>query len=163
MRSTTLSITALIAAMAATLVAQPPSAPQTAVAPSLVDGEVQIDHLCRVLTPARPNARDPKPHFRFNSIVCHLESEHVSDHWEQAPPATPNGRPKRIIVSVSEREYVLQNVTNSLVTFVVFQPLHKGWRIDSDPRPAEVTVSGAIFRVEAQPGQIVRLHVGERS
>lgn len=154
--------TILTVALAATsLLAQQSAAPQTL--PSLVEGEVQVDHLCRVLTPARPNATDPRPHFRFNSTVCHIESQLVSDHWEQLPPATPGGHPKRIVVTVSEREYILQNVTASHITFVVAQPLHKGWRIDSDPQPSEVTPTGAIFRVEAQPGQIVRLHVGARS
>jgi hypothetical protein len=154
----------LTVALATTpLLAQQPAAQQAATLPPVVEGEVQIDHLCRILTPARPNAPDPRPHFRFNSTVCHLESQHVSDHWEPAPPSTPNGHPKRIVVTVSEREYILQNVTASPVTFVVTQPLHKGWRIDSDPQPSEVTPTGAIFRVEAQPGQIVRLHVGARS
>ena len=154
---------ALIAALfaAASLCAQQPAAPKPPL--TVVEGEVQIDHNCRVLTPARANAHDPRPHFRFNSIVCHIESEHNSDHWEQTPPITPNGRPIRRIVIIREREYVLQNVSASPVTFVVTQTLRKGWSVDSDPQPTEVTASGAIFRVQAQPGQIVRLHVGTRS
>jgi hypothetical protein len=152
---------ALIAAFAATsLCAQQPVTPKPTL--TLIEGEVQIDHNCRVLTPARPNAHDPCPHFRFNSIVCHIESEHNSDHWEQTPSATPNSRPVRRIVTVSEREYVLQNISASPVTFVVTQTLRKGWSVDSDPQPTEVTATGAIFRVQAQPGQIVRLHVGTR-
>jgi hypothetical protein len=157
-----LSAVLTVALVATPLLAQQPTAPQPTL-PSFVEGEVQIDHLCRVLTPARPNARDPRPHFRFNSTVCHLESELVSDHWEQTSPTTPGGHPKKFIVTVSEREYVLQNVNATPVTFVVSQPLHKGWRIDSDPQPSEITASGAIFRVDVQPGQIVRLHVGARS
>jgi hypothetical protein len=49
------------------------------------------------------------------------------------------------------------------VAFVVNQPLPKGWRIDSDPQPIDLQGSTATFRVIAEPGQIVRLHVGERS
>ncbi|NYF81134.1 hypothetical protein [Granulicella arctica] len=162
MPPTRLLVPTLIAAFATTLLfAQQPATPNPT--PTLVEGEVQIDHSCRVLTPARPNAHDQRPHFRYNSIVCHIESDHTSDHWEQTPSTTPNGRPVRKIIVVSEREYLLQNVSATPVTFVVTQTLRKGWRIDSDPQPAEVTPTSAVFRVQAQPGQIVRLHVGARS
>ncbi len=146
---------------ASSLIAQQPSTP--APQPTLIAGEVQIDESCRVLTPPRPSAHDPRPRFRFNSIVCHLESVHTSDHWEQAPPTTSNGRPRRTHVTVSEREFLLQNITSDPVTFVVTQRLRKGWCIDSEPQPTELTPTSAVFRVQAQPRQIVRLHVGERT
>jgi hypothetical protein len=132
-------------------------------APALVDGEIQIDHNCRVLTAPKPNARDPRPHFHSNDVICHLESEHNSDHWEQTPATTPNGRPTKHIVIVMEREYVLHNVTSAPVTFVVTHSLRKGWHIDSDPKPVEVTPDGAVFRVHALPGETIRLHVGSRT
>jgi hypothetical protein len=34
--------------------------------------------------------------------------------------------------------------------------------VDSDPQPAEMEGSTAVFRVYAEPGEIVRLHVGVR-
>jgi hypothetical protein len=155
---TPISAATLILAASSLLAQQPTSPPLT-----LVPGELQVDHSCRILTPARPGARNPRPHFRYNPIVCHLESVHTSDHWEQTPPTTPNGRPRNIHVTVAEREYLLQNVTPAPVTFVVTEPLRKGWHIDSEVQPAELTPKAAIFRVQAQPGQIVRLHVGERT
>jgi hypothetical protein len=53
-------------------------------------------------------------------------------------------------------------VTAGPITFVVEQPLRKDWLVDSDPLPQEVVGSTAMFRVGADPGQIVRLHVGVR-
>ncbi len=74
--------------------------------------EIHVDKYCRILTqasptPARPT---PKPHYRYNSIVCHLESVHHSSHREQA---TQNGKVKRIYVAVNERDYLLHDVTDS--------------------------------------------------
>jgi hypothetical protein len=124
--------------------------------------EIHIDQFCRVLTPGRPSSAHPNPvaRYRYNSIVCHLEGSNASSHWEQT---TQNGASKRIHVIVHEHEFILQNVTSEPVTFVVEQPLLKGWSIDSDPQPDAMLGSTAIFRVIAQPSQIVRLHVGERS
>jgi hypothetical protein len=65
-------------------------------------------------------------------------------------------------VEVDEQEYVLQNVTMKPVAFVVEQPVAKGWTVDSDPQPTEMQGATAIFRVHAEPGEIVRLHVGVR-
>jgi hypothetical protein len=124
--------------------------------------EVHIDQFCRVLTPDHPTAANPNPiaRYRHNSLICHHESIEASSHWEQI---IQNGVPKRIYVTVREREFLLQNVTGAPVTFVVEQSLPKGWRIDSDPQPDVMLGSTAIFRVTAQPSQIVRLHVGERN
>jgi hypothetical protein len=74
-----------------------------------------------------------------------------------------NGVPKQTYVSVIEREYLLQNTTDKPVAFIVDQPIPKGWHVDSDPQPINIQNSTATFRVFAEPGQIVRLHVGQRS
>jgi hypothetical protein len=123
--------------------------------------EIQIDDDCRVLTAGRASVSNPspKPHYRYNSIICHIESVHVSDYWEQKPSQGS----KHIYVIVSEREYVLQNTSSDVVTFVVSRNLPKGWSIDSDPAPFEITDKAAVFRVIAQPGEVVRLHIGSRS
>jgi hypothetical protein len=48
------------------------------------------------------------------------------------------------------------------VVFVVLEEVPKGWRVDSDPQPTEMQGDIAIFHVDAEPGKIVRLHVGVR-
>jgi hypothetical protein len=163
---TKFSANIVIAVLATSLVAQkqpspvPASADAAATPPEI--SEVHIDQFCRVLTPGKPSPRHPDPvaRYRYNSVVCHIESNLSSSHTEQT---TKNGVPKLVYVSVHEREYLLQNVTSQPVTFVVDQTLRKGWRIDSDPQPTEINGTTATFRVFAQPGQIVRLHVGARS
>jgi hypothetical protein len=65
-------------------------------------------------------------------------------------------------VSITEQEYLLQNVTTAPVAFVVEQFVPQGWRVDSDPQPTQIVGPTALFRVYAQPGEIVRLHVGLR-
>ena len=151
---TTLLSTVLIAATT-TLFAQ--QASPTSADPTTF--EIQIDQYCRVLTPSKPTVAhpNPQPRFRYNNVVCHIESRHISDRWEQGP----NG--KEVYARIAEREYVLQDVTGQPVTFVITHTLPKGWHVDSDPQPTEVNGTTAIFRVVAQPGQVVRLHVGQHS
>jgi hypothetical protein len=124
--------------------------------------EIHIDHDCRVLTSSHPTAAHPnsQPRYHYNNVVCHIESNLRSSHWEQT---SRNGVPKRVYVHVREREYLLQNTTDKPVAFIVNQPLPKGWQIDSDPQPIDIVGPNATFRVMAQPGQTVRLHIGERS
>lgn len=159
-----LFLIALLATPALPTQQQPASDPSAADAPASSPeiNEIHIDQFCRVLTPGRPTAAHPNPEarYRYNHIVCHLEGSNASSHWEQT---THNGVVKHIHVIVREHEFILQNVTGEPVTFVVEQSLPKGWRIDSDPQPAAMLGSTAIFRVIAQPSQIVRLHIGERS
>jgi hypothetical protein len=35
------------------------------------------------------------------------------------------------------------------------------WKLDSDPQPVKLVDNKALFRVNAEPGEIVRMHVGE--
>jgi hypothetical protein len=124
--------------------------------------EIQIDDDCRVLTAVRPTPSkpDPAPRYRHNDIVCHIEGDHTTDVWEQR---TVNGMPKKTLVIVKEREYVLQNPTDAPIAFIVSYSLPKGWSIDSDPAPFQITDKAAVFRVIAQPGEIVHLHTGSRN
>ena len=55
----------------------------------------------------------------------------------------------------------LQNITSEPVTFVVEHVLPDDWKVDSDPQPVKIVDNKAFFRVNAEPGQIVRMHVGE--
>ena len=96
---------------------------------------------------------------RDDHAICHLESVHTSNHVEEA---LRDGVRLRNKVTVLEQEYLLQNVTSASVTFVVEHVLPDDWKVDSDPQPVKIVDNTAFFRVNAEPGQIVRLHVGER-
>ncbi len=65
-------------------------------------------------------------------------------------------------VRVSEQTYVLQNITDDHLVFVLEIKVPEGWTIDSDPRPNRYNGSIAIFPLHAQPGEIVQVHVGMR-
>ena len=96
---------------------------------------------------------------RNDITICHLESVHTSDHVEEVLSdgvLLPNK------VTIAEQEYLLKNVTSAPVTFVIEHTLPADWKFDSDPQPVRIIDNIGFFRVNAEPGQIVRLHVGER-
>jgi hypothetical protein len=130
--------------------------------------EIQVDSNCRVQPdPARPvaveNQQHPDQRFRKDPLVCGIDTVNSSEHVEETIVGNERRRNR---VAVDEKEFVLQNTTQDRVAFVVEQPVSKGWIVDSDPKPTQLrtvnSVSVAIFRVYAEPGQIVHLHVGER-
>jgi hypothetical protein len=122
--------------------------------------EIHVDQKCRILQdPVDGVYGENVSDQEIDPVICHLESVHTSSHLEET---LTGGAPQGHKVTIAEREYVLQNVTSEPVTFVVEQPLPEGWRVDSDPQPAKIADTTAFFRVNAEPGQIVRLHVGER-
>jgi hypothetical protein len=139
MRTSLFALFIIVASVALSAQTSSDSSPASQVSTN----EIHIDKYCRVITQANQANPTPKPHYHYNRVVCHLESVHYSHHWEQA---TQNGKVKRIYVAINEREYLLQDVTDKPVTFVVDQTLPKGWRVDSDPQPSEVTGSIATFR-----------------
>jgi hypothetical protein len=100
----------------------------------------------------------PEDELRNDHAICHLESVHTSHHTEEA---LRDGAMLRNQVTVVEQEYLLQNITSEPVTFVVEHVLPDGYTVDSDPQPVRVVDDKAFFRVHAEPGQIVRMHVGE--
>lgn len=123
------------------------------------DGSIYVDQRCGLLPDPAAPAAGKKPRVRRDPAICHLESTNRSSHREEAVVGTEMLRRE---VEVDEQEYVLQNVTMKPVAFVVEQPVAKGWTVDSDPQPTEMQGATAIFRVHAEPGEIVRLHVGVR-
>ncbi|HEX3470372.1 MAG TPA: hypothetical protein VHT28_04230 [Silvibacterium sp.] len=126
-------------------------------APSLPSSEIHVDEHCRVLTVTSPqfSISDLRP----DAPVCKVDYQNHSSHWEQN---IVDGTPQSSHVTIHEREYLLHNPAGEPVTFVVDQSLPEGWQIDSDPQPTEITDGTATFRVVAQPGQTVRLHIGKR-
>jgi hypothetical protein len=63
---------------------------------------------------------------------------------------------------ISEVEYLVHNSATDPRTVIVEQPKRSGWKLDSDPRPAETTPDAYRFRVATAAGESVRLHVGQR-
>jgi len=134
--------------------------------------EIHVDGSCRILPapdPVSSNRKKPQP--IQDPVLCHIESPNSSAHMEEA---IVGHELRRSRVEIAEHEFVLQNIASDPVIFVVEQPVSKGWQVDSDRQPVSIEQvndhgsrhewkgSIALFRVHAQPGQIVRLHVGER-
>jgi len=119
-----------------------------------------VDRSCKILQEESNALSDyAEIDLRNDRAICHLESVLTSHHVEEA---LRDGVRLRSKVTVEEQEYLLQNVTYEPVTFVVEHALPDDWKVDSDPQPVKVVDNTAFFRVNAEPGQIVRLHVGER-
>jgi hypothetical protein len=139
---------------------RPPYVPPPEVDVSSEVREIHVDQFCRILPDQAQSAgAGAKLRPRKDSVICHLETVLQSSHAEER---LVGNELERSVVHIEEQEYLLQNVTGYPVVFVVEQPLRKGWFVDSDPPPQEVAGSTAIFRVDAVPGEIVRLHVGVR-
>jgi hypothetical protein len=138
-----------------------PQATQSSAPPAAgVPNEIHVDPKCRIQPdPTHPDTGKQRAHGRTNWTICHLDSVSSSDHVEET--VVGNER-RRSWIIVQEQEYILQNVTTTPMTFVVEQPLGKDWAIDSEPKPTEMAGATAVFRVQAEPRQIVRLHVGMR-
>jgi hypothetical protein len=113
---------------------------------------IYVDDHCKVLTPDTGELQS-------NPDVCHLDGMgvHRSSH---VAAKEVDGVVQHTKVNVAEQTYLLQNVHSAPVVFVVAQEVPEGWHIDSDPQPKAMEGKFAIFRVNAQPGEIVRLHVG---
>jgi hypothetical protein len=92
-----------------------------------------------------------------DEAICHLESVLSSHHIEEK---ITDGERSRFFVRVAEQEYVVQNPTDKPTVFIVRHDVPKNWMVDSDPQPSSMDGSTAVFRVNAEPGQRVRLHVG---
>ncbi len=124
-----------------------------------VTRQIHVDGDCRVL----PDASHPflghklKP-FR-DPVLCSLETVNNSEHIEEQ---IQGNQLLRWRVYIAEQTFVLQNITGDHIVFVVERPVPEGWTVDSDPQPNRYSGSTAIFPVHAQPGEIVRLHVGIR-
>ncbi|HKR26002.1 MAG TPA: hypothetical protein VJS11_01060, partial [Acidobacteriaceae bacterium] len=57
--------------------------------------------------------------------------------------------------------YLVHNSAADPRTVVLEQPVQDGWKLSSDTKPVETTASLYRFQVAAQPGETVRLHVGQ--
>lgn len=140
--------------------AQPAAIGQAATQPATPPKEIHVDRKCSILLDQSDALADLSPaEIENDHTICHLESVFNSHHLEEA---LRDGVMQHSRVTIAEQEYLLQNVTATPITFVVEHSLREGWTIDSDPQPVKVVDGKAIFRVNAEPSQIVRLHVGAR-
>jgi hypothetical protein len=122
--------------------------------------EIVVDQTCLIAPESNPAVLgDHTDSFR-DPVICHLESNLSSHHIEEQ---TKDGERSRSLVRIREHEFLLQNVTDAPAVFVVRQDVPEDWTVDSDPQPVAMDGSTAVFRVQAEPGQIVRLHVGMRN
>lgn len=121
--------------------------------------EIHVDQDCRILPdPAHvPPGKKSKPY--SDSAVCHLVNVFESQHVEEQ---IQGSQLLRWRVQIHEHEFVLQDISDAPVTFVVQQVIPKDWSVDSDPQPKQMIGQVAYFPVIVQPGQIVHLHVGMR-
>jgi hypothetical protein len=121
--------------------------------------EIHLDQDCRILPdPAHASpGKKPKPY--TDPAVCHLINVFESQHVEER---IQGDQLLRWRVDIHEHEFVLQDISDAPVTFVVEQDIPKNWIVDSDPQPKQMIGQMAYFPVIVQSGQIVHLHVGMR-
>ena len=118
---------------------------------------IVIDNSCQIEPQSDPLVvGDHVDAFR-DEAICHLESVSSSRHIEEK---ISDGQRSRFSVRVAEQEYVVQNPTDKPAVFIVRHDVPKNWIVDSDPQPSGTDGSTALFRLNAEPGQRVRLHVG---
>ena len=91
-----------------------------------------------------------------DDAICHLESVLSSHNIEEK---ITDGERSCFFVRVAEQGYVAQNPTDKPTVFIVRHHVPENWAVDSDPQPSSMDGSTALFRLNAEPGQRVRLHV----
>lgn len=62
---------------------------------------------------------------------------------------------------VREVTYVVHNAAADARSVIVEHPVQDGWKLNSETKPVETSASFYRFSVLTQPGETVRLHVGE--
>jgi hypothetical protein len=62
---------------------------------------------------------------------------------------------------IREVTYVVHNAASDARTVLVEHPVQYGWRLTSEVKPVETSASYYRFSIATQPGETVRLHVGE--
>jgi hypothetical protein len=62
---------------------------------------------------------------------------------------------------IREVTYVVHNAASDARNVLIEHPVQTGWKLTSEIKPVETTASLYRFSVATQPGETVRLHVGE--
>ena len=100
-----------------------------------------------------------KTHPYNDSAICSLEGISESAHWEEK---VEGSQLQRWFVRVEEQTFVLEDIADVPVMYIVQYDVPQNWFVDSDPQPWQVAGKTAYFRVYVNPGETVRLHVGMR-
>jgi hypothetical protein len=150
---------ALPLALAATLLAAHAGQAQNQVGDQPVRLSIVVDQSCLIQPESDPAVLGDHEDAFSDDAICHLESVLSSHHAEEK---ITDGETSRFFVRIAEQEYVLLNPTDEPAVFIVRQDVPENWTVDSDPQPSSMDGSTAVFRVNAEPGQRVRLHVGVR-
>jgi hypothetical protein len=116
-----------------------------------------VDKSCLIQPESDPLVLGDHDEAFRDEAICHLESVLSSHHVEEK---IADGERSRFFVRVDEQEYILQNPTDKPVLFTVRHKVPENWTVDSDPPPTSMDGATAVFQVNAEPGQRVRLHVG---
>jgi len=116
-----------------------------------------VDKLCLIQPESDPSILGIHVEAFRDDAICHLESVLSSQHTEEK---IREGGRSRFLVRVAEQEYVVQNPTDRTAVFTIRHTVPKNWIVDSDPKPSGMDGSTAVFQVNAEPGERVRLHVG---
>jgi hypothetical protein len=88
--------------------------------------------------------------------------DHRNDTHRVQHLSITKGVLKQTTADIAEVEYLVHNAAPEPRMVVIEHPVRPGWTIDSDPKPFESTPTEHRFRVATQPGETVRLHIGER-
>ncbi len=120
---------------------------------------IHIDENCRILPSSESNPLKKKTHPYNDSAICSLESMFESKHWEEK---VAGNELQRWFVRVKEQTFVLQDISDDPVMYLVQYDVPQNWFVDSDPQPWQIVGQTAYFRVYVKPGETVRLHVGVR-
>ena len=118
---------------------------------------VIVDKSCLIQPESDPLVLGDHVEAFRDEAICHLESVLSSHHIEEK---ITEGARSRFLVRVAEQEYVVQNPTDKPAVFIVRHDVPEHWKVDSDPQPSSMDGSTAVFLLNADPGQRVRLHVG---
>ena len=134
-----------------------PDAPAKQTHDQSVPLSIVVDKSCRIEPESDPLVVGDRVDAFRDDAICHLESVLSSQHIEEK---ITDGQRSRFTVRVAEQEYVVQNPTDKPTVFIVRHQVPDDWIVDSDPQPSTIDGSTAVFRLNAEPGQRVRLHVG---
>lgn len=122
--------------------------------------QIVVNQACLIQPESDPLVMGDHEDAFFDAAICNLESIHFSHHVEEK--ITGDGERSHFLVYIAEQEYVLGNPTDKRAVFVVRQNVPEGWTVDSDPQPTRMDGATAVFQVSAEPGQVVRMHMGMR-
>jgi hypothetical protein len=120
---------------------------------------IVVDKSCQIQPESDPLILGDHNNAFRDDAICHLESVLSSHHIEEK---ITDGERSTFLVRIAEQEYVVQNPTDKPIVFIVRHAVPENWTVDSDPQPTSMDGSTALFRINAEPGQRMRLHVGMR-